>query len=109
MTAEEIIEQLERLIDDREAFIRAYAPDRNVFVRDKEALEEAVKVLKRYNLLVQVKAKPVKQRIKIQYEGEELTIKELVGKLEYLMGNMMGTFSTSVSTKNVMRSCINLS
>ena len=28
MTAEEIIEQLERLIDDREAFIRAYAPDR---------------------------------------------------------------------------------
>ena len=87
MTAEEIIEQLERLIDDREAFIRAYAPDRNVFVRDKEALEEAVKVLKRYNLLVQVKAKPVKQRIKIQYEGEELTIKELVGKLEYLKGS----------------------
>ena len=84
MTAEEIIEQLERLIDDREAFIRAYAPDRNVFVRDKEALEEAVKVLKRYNRLVQVKTKPVKQRIKIQYEGEELTIKELVGKLEYL-------------------------
>lgn len=83
MTAEEIIEQLERLIDDREAFIRADAPDRNVFVRDKEALEEAVKVLKRYNRLVQVKTKPVKQRIKIQYEGEELTIKELVGKLEY--------------------------
>lgn len=45
MTAEEIIKQLERLIDDREAFIRAYAPDRNVFVRDKEALEEAVKIL----------------------------------------------------------------
>ena len=45
MTAEEIIEQLERLIDDREAFIRVYAPDRNVFVRDKEALEEAVKIL----------------------------------------------------------------
>lgn len=87
MTAEEIIEQLERLIDDREAFIRAYAPDRNVFVRDKEALEEAVKVLKRYNRLMQVKAKPVKQRIKIQYEGEELTIKELVGKLEYLKGS----------------------
>ena len=36
---------------------------------------------------VQVKAKPVKQRIKIQYEGEELTIKELVGKLEYLKGS----------------------
>ena len=83
MTAEEIIEQLERLIDDREAFIRADAPDRNVFVRDKEALEEAVKAMKQYNRLVQVKAKPVKQRIKIQYEGEELTIKELVGKLEY--------------------------
>lgn len=87
MTAEEIIEQLERLIDDREAFIRADAPDRNVFVRDKEALEEAVKVMKQYNRLVQVKAKPVKQRIKIQYEGEELTIKELVGKLEYFKGS----------------------
>lgn len=45
MTAEEIVEQLERLIDDREAFIRADAPDRNVFVRDKEAREEAVKTL----------------------------------------------------------------
>lgn len=45
MTAEEIIGQLERMIDEREAFIRAYAPDRNVFVRDKEALEEAVKIL----------------------------------------------------------------
>lgn len=45
MTVEKIIEQLERLIDDREAFIRAYAPDRNVFIRDKEALEEAVKIL----------------------------------------------------------------
>ena len=45
MTAEEIIEQLERLIDDREAFIRAYAPDRNVFVRDKEALGKAAKIL----------------------------------------------------------------
>ena len=87
MTAEEIIEQLERLIDEREAFIRAYAPDRNVFVRDKEALEEAVKVLKQYNRMVQVKAKPVKQRIKIQYEGEELTIKELVGKLEHFKGS----------------------
>lgn len=45
MKIAEVIEQLERLIDDREAFIRAYAPDRNVFVRDKEALEEAVKIL----------------------------------------------------------------
>lgn len=87
MTVEKIIEQLERLIDEREAFIRAYAPDRNVFIRDKEALEEAVKVLKQYNRMVQMKAKPVKQRIKIQYEGEELTIKELVGKLEYLKGS----------------------
>lgn len=85
MTAEEIIEQLERLIDDREAFIRAYAPDRNVFVRDKEALEEAVKVMKQYNRLMQVKARPVKQRLKIQYEGEELTIKELVDRLRYAL------------------------
>lgn len=83
MKIEEVIKQLERLIDDREAFIRAYAPDRNVFVRDKEALEEAVKVLKQYNRLMQVKVRPVKQHIKIQYEGEELTIKELVDRLEY--------------------------
>lgn len=85
MKIEEVIEQLERLIDDREAFIRAYAPDRNVFVRDKEALEEAVKVLKQYNRLVQVKVRPVKQHIKIQYEGEELTIKELVDRLRYAL------------------------
>lgn len=83
MKIDEVINQLERLIDDREAFIRAYAPDRYVFARDKEALEEAVKVLKQYNRMVQVKAKPVKQRIKIQYEGEELTLKELVDRLEY--------------------------
>lgn len=85
MKIEEVIKQLERLIDDREAFIRAYAPDRNVFVRDKEALEEAMKVLKQYNRLVQVKARPVKQHIKIQYEGEELTIKELVDRLRYAL------------------------
>lgn len=85
MKIEEVIKQLERLIDDREAFIRAYAPDRNVFVRDKEALEEAVKVMKRYNRLMQVKVRPVKQHIKIQYEGEELTIKELVDRLRYAL------------------------
>lgn len=82
MKIEEVIKQLERLIDDREAFIRAYAPDRNVFVLDKEALGEAVKVLKRYNRLMQMKARPVKKHIKIQYEGEELTIKEMVDRLE---------------------------
>lgn len=82
MKIEEVIKQLERLIDDREALIRAYAPDRNVFVRDKEALEEAMKVLKQYNRLVQVKVRPVKQHIKIQYEGEELTIRELIERLE---------------------------
>ena len=52
-----------------------------------QLMEEAVKVMKQYNRLVQMKAKPVKQRIKIQYEGEELTIKELVGKLAYLKGS----------------------
>ena len=36
---------------------------------------------------IKIKARPVIQRIKIQYEGEELTIKELVGKLEYLKGS----------------------
>lgn len=85
MKIEEVIKQLERLIDDREAFIRAYAPECNVFVRDKEALEEAVKVLRRYNRQMQVKARPVKKHIKIQYEGEELTIKELVDRLRYAL------------------------
>lgn len=88
MTAEEIIEQLEDLIKDRESLIEDNEGN-DVFVKDKNALEEAVKVLTviRDKRLVQVKAKPVKQRIKIQYEGEELTIKELVGKLEYLKGS----------------------
>lgn len=31
---------------------------------------------------IKIKARPVKQHIKIQYEGEELTIKELVDRLE---------------------------
>ena len=33
---------------------------------------------------VKIKATPAQSHVKIQYEGEELTIKELVGKLEYL-------------------------
>ena len=33
---------------------------------------------------VKIKATPAQSHAKIQYEGEELTIKELVGKLEYL-------------------------
>lgn len=32
---------------------------------------------------VKIKATPAQSHIKIQYKGEELTIKELVGKLEY--------------------------
>lgn len=32
---------------------------------------------------IKIKARPVKQRIKIQYEGEELSIRELVDRLEY--------------------------
>lgn len=36
---------------------------------------------------VKVKVRPAGTNVKIQYEGEELTIKELVGKLEYLKGS----------------------
>ena len=113
MTAEEIIEQLEDLIKDRESLIEDNEGN-DVFVKDKNALEEAVKVLtvirdKRqvtftvYPEGVFYDAKepeghmwcrgilmePEEDRlhIKIQYEGEELTIKELVGKLEYLKGS----------------------
>lgn len=32
---------------------------------------------------VKVKVMPAETHVKVQYEGEELTIKELVGKLEY--------------------------
>lgn len=60
MTVERVIDRLVGLINPDNA------------EEENQALEEAVKVLKRYNLLMQVKAKPVKQRIKIQYEGEEL-------------------------------------
>ena len=34
-----------------------------------------------------VKVMPAKTHVKVQYEGEELTIKELVGKLEYFKGS----------------------
>ncbi len=33
---------------------------------------------------IKVKVRPAGTNVKIQYEGEELTIKELVGKLKYL-------------------------
>ena len=36
---------------------------------------------------IKVKVRPAGTHVKIQYEGEELTIKELVGKLEYLKGS----------------------
>lgn len=36
---------------------------------------------------IKVKVRPAGTHAKIQYEGEELTIKELVGKLEYLKGS----------------------
>ena len=36
---------------------------------------------------VKIKATPAQSHVKIQYEGEELTIKELVGKLEHLKGS----------------------
>lgn len=36
---------------------------------------------------VKVKVMPAETHVKVQYEGEELTIKELVGKLEYLKGS----------------------
>ena len=36
---------------------------------------------------VKIKATSAQSHVKIRYEGEELTIKELVGKLEYLKGS----------------------
>ena len=36
---------------------------------------------------IKVKVRPAGTNVKVQYEGEELTIKELVGKLEYLKGS----------------------
>lgn len=84
MRIKEAIELLEGVIYERNAIISYSSELPEIYIKEKVALEEAVKVLKRYNRLMQVKAKPVKQRIKIQYEGEELTIKELVGKPKYL-------------------------
>lgn len=77
----EAIELLEGMIYERNAIISYSSELPEIYIKEKVALEEAVKVLKRYNQLVQVKARPVKQHIKIQYEGEELTIKELVDRL----------------------------
>lgn len=70
MTVERVIDLLVGLINPDNA------------EEENQALEEAVKVLKQYNRLVQVKVRPVKNHIKIQYEGEELTIKELVDKVD---------------------------
>ena len=36
---------------------------------------------------IKVKVKPLETHVKVQYEGEELSIRELVGKLEYLKGS----------------------
>lgn len=82
MRIEEAIELLEGVIYERNAIISYNSELPEIYIKEKVALEEAVKVLKRYNRLVQVKARPVKQHIKIQYEGEELTIKELVDKVD---------------------------
>lgn len=72
MRIEEAVELLEGVIYERNAIISYNSELPEIYIKEKVALEEAVKVLKRYNRLMQVKAKPVKQRIKIQYEGEEL-------------------------------------
>lgn len=85
MRIEEAIELLEGVIYERNAIISYNSELPEIYIKEKVALEEAVKVLKRYNRLVQVKARPVKQHIKIQYEGEELTIKELVDRLRYAL------------------------
>lgn len=72
MRIKEAIELLKGVIYERNAIISYSSELPEIYIKEKVALEEAVKVLKRYNRLMQVKAKPVKQRIKIQYEGEEL-------------------------------------
>lgn len=46
-------------------------------------VERVIELMKK----VKIKATPAQSHAKIQYEGEELTIKELVGKLEYLIRN----------------------
>lgn len=70
MTVERMIDRLVGLINPDNA------------EEENQALEEAVKVLKQYNRLVQVKVRPVKNHIKIQYEGEELSIRELIDRLK---------------------------
>lgn len=77
----EAIELLEGMIYERNAIISYSSELPEIYIKEKVALEEAVKVLKQYNRLVQVKVRPVKNHIKIQYEGKELTIKELVDRL----------------------------
>ena len=108
MELPKVIDQLEELIADRESFIYSDGEARGIYIADKEALEEAVKVLtvirdKRqvtftvYPEGVFYDAKepegqmwcrgilmePEEDRphIKIQYKGEELTIKELTDRL----------------------------
>lgn len=109
MKLPEVIDQLKELIADRESFIYSDGEARGIYIADKEALEEAVKVLtvirdKRqvtftvYPEGVFYDAKepeghmwcrgilmePEEDRphIKIQYKGEELTIKELTDRLD---------------------------
>lgn len=109
MELPKVIDQLEELIADRESFIYSDGEARGIYIADKEALEEAVKVLtvirdKRqvtftvYPEGVFYDAKdPERQlwqrgilmepeedrpHIKIQYKGEELTIKELTDRLD---------------------------
>lgn len=78
----EAIELLEGMIYERNEIISYSSELPEIYIKEKVALEEAVKVLKQYNRLMQVKVRPVKQHIKIQYEGEELTIRELIERLE---------------------------
>ena len=109
MELPKVIDQLEELIADRESFIYSDGEARGIYIADKEALEEAVKVLtvirdKRqvtftvYPEGVFYDAKepeghmwcrgilmePEEDRphIKTQYKGEELTIKELTDRLD---------------------------
>lgn len=78
----EAIELLEGMIYERNEIISYSSELPEIYIKEKVALEEAVKVLKRYNRLVQVKVTPAQSHIKIQYEGEELTIRELIERLE---------------------------
>lgn len=108
MELPKVIEQLEDLIKDRGAFIEANEGNKDVFVKDKKALEEAVKVLTviRDKRQVTFTADPEwvyydapdpggnsgqcgilmgleedRPHIKIRYDNEELTIKEMTDRL----------------------------